>query len=517
MILHATQQELLAEKSSRVAEGLRENPEEKNLCALLGEDTLPTDPQTFELVARFCHGYAVDLTADNVFPVTWLAYHLGMTDDHRPNNLLMMAYAHFRHNVLPSWNKSLRALLVMERHLDQAAELGLVDEAAESLVAQALLDPRLVADEPMVKKSTDGNAAIVQSRTRANPRRTLFVPDWKTEDLTVLGVKLYEPIMAAMICRRVPLEYSTASMCRYFTKHKAEGDREAVEAVERLLPGGEDDDDEEEEVVIPFLTLVEMLESAEETGSSEECRDGLEGRIGKRLDEATVPDLIFLSRLPGDGPEEKYNAERVKRILKNYCRCYRVPDISGFVKVGDAMDAFVSSVSSDPELKASAFVALGELCNSVRAATNGCSDALYRAADVFLEKHEWLNEREREAVCGVVDCSRMSEEAREHAARNQRMPLRLVVQVLFLSQMKLRDTIVSGEGAAAPPKWEEGGTRRGGDSTNNKSGTKEKGGSSVSVWKKVKRKLGCMTAVHGGSVNCHVKKRNKVTHSNIGK
>lgn len=36
----------------------------------------------------------------------------------------------------------------------------------------------------------------------------------------------------------------------------------------------------------------------------------------------------------------------------------------------------------------------------------------------------------------------MSPEAREHAVRNERLPLRVVVQVLFMEQMSLKDAIV---------------------------------------------------------------------------
>ncbi|CAH9085466.1 unnamed protein product [Cuscuta epithymum] len=519
--------ELLAEKSSKVAQALKEKPDEENLCFLLGED-IPTDPQTFELVARYCHGYAIDLAPHNFFQISWLAYYLGMTEDHRPNNLLKMAYLYFRNNVLPSWNKTITALTTMSMHtegLDRAMQLGLIHECAESLTTQALHDPRLLCHEPE-------NCGF----SKRNPRRTLFSPDWKKEDLAALGIKLYEPIMAGMIHRCVPLDYASASLCHYFDKNRSTTDRrEVVEAIQRLLPphdyyeDKEEVEEEKELLVIPFTTLLEMLKTAVESGASEECKDGLEDRIGKRLDEVTVQDLISLSELynsaekQGGGGGEKYDSKCLKRLMKSYCCNYRGSDVTGFVKVGEVMNEFLVEVSRNPELKMETFVSLAELSSTVSTAIHGCSDGLYRAMDVYLETHGWLTEQEKEVVCGALECSMLSTEAREHAVGNQRLPLRLVVRVLFVAigEMKLRDTatIVTQAGAERSEEYGEG-TRRGNDDNNMDILLREKYNGSInnsrknnsSVWKKLKRKLGCVTSTQHESINCHVK-RNKQDHT----
>ncbi|CAH9095661.1 unnamed protein product [Cuscuta europaea] len=521
-MLCSVDRELLAEKSSRVAQALKEKPDEENLCFLLGED-IPTDPQTFELVARYCHGYAIDLTPHNFFQVSWLAYYLGMTEDHRPNNLLKMAYLYFRNNVLPSWNKTITALTTMSMHtegLDRSMQLGLIHECVESLTTQALHDPRLLCHE-------------------RNLRRTLFSPDWQTEDLAALGIKLYEPIMADMICRRVPLEYASASLCHYFNKNRSTTDRrEVIEAIQRLLPPNdyyedkeEDEEEEKELVVIPFTTLLEMLKTAVESGASEECKDGLEDRVGKRLDEVTVQDLISLSEQYSGAEEqaeggggEKYDIECLKRLMKSYCCNYRSSDVSGLVRVGEVMNEFLAEVSRDLELKMETFVSLAELSSTVAAATHGCSDGLYRAVDVYLEAHGWLTEQEKEMVCGALDCSMLSTVAREHAVRNQRLPLRLVVRVLFVAigEMKLRDTAtIVTQAVAERSEEDEEGTRKGDDSNNMNTVLREndcgissnsRRNNSSSVWKKFKRKLGCVTSTHHESINCHVK-RNKQDHT----
>ena len=42
-----------------------------------------------------------------------------------------------------------------------------------------------------------------------------------------------------------------------------------------------------------------------------------------------------------------------------------------------------------------------------------------------------------------MDCQKLSLEACTHAAQNERLPLRVIVQVLFFEQLQLRSSIVS--------------------------------------------------------------------------
>lgn len=52
-----------------------------------------------------------------------------------------------------------------------------------------------------------------------------------------------------------------------------------------------------------------------------------------------------------------------------------------------------------------------------------------------------MTEADREKICGVMDCQKLTLEACTHAAQNERLPLRAVVQVLFFEQLQLRHAI----------------------------------------------------------------------------
>lgn len=48
---------------------------------------------------------------------------------------------------------------------------------------------------------------------------------------------------------------------------------------------------------------------------------------------------------------------------------------------------------------------------------------------------------DREKICGILDWQKLTMEACTHAAQNERLPLRAVVQVLFFEQLQLRHAI----------------------------------------------------------------------------
>nr|GMD87008.1 BTB/POZ domain-containing protein At5g17580-like [Ipomoea batatas] len=91
------------------------------------------------------------------------------------------ALLYFVHNVVPSWRKSIRALKTTENVLQQAIEIVLVDACAESLVAQALDGPCLLAE--LVKIDGYGGE---ENGLRPSASRKLFDNEWKSEDLTLL-------------------------------------------------------------------------------------------------------------------------------------------------------------------------------------------------------------------------------------------------------------------------------------------------------------------------------------------
>ncbi|XP_031260708.1 BTB/POZ domain-containing protein At5g17580-like [Pistacia vera] len=505
--------ELLATKSAKVAAA---TPHE-NLWHFLRE--IPVDSEILEVVARFCHGFEVEMSTEIVIPLICVAYCLEMTETHAKNNLLSQAYNFFQSKVLPSWNETIKVCRVAENFLQQAIYLGLVDSCLESLIAKALVDPHLLLlGEPMIRNHASDDQICNNPNAR---RRLLFLNNGDFEDLTTLSLQLYEPLILSMNKQRVPSEYVAASICQYAKRWvfastsnniSRNSQREIIEAVEGLLPL--------EKGLISCTLLFEMLRYAIALDASCDCRTGFEIRIGKQLEQATVKDLLIPSK--GYAKEVQYEIECLKRILKNFYGSYCNSSSAGFMTVAELIEEFMAEVASDIDLKMETFISIANIATTTSSAlgTERNLDGIYRGIDIYLEKHKYLTEIEREEICKVLDWEKMSVEACEHAAKNERLPLRVIVQVLFVTQLQLRDGRSKDEKMVIKEEVEEEIKKM-----SNKvielerecfmmrkelSGKKRK----ISMWNEMKRKFGCI-ATTVDDCNCqdkdkHQRKKNKL-------
>lgn len=53
----------------------------------------------------------------------------------------------------------------------------------------------------------------------------------------------------------------------------------------------------------------------------------------------------------------------------------------------------------------------------------------FRLGNLYLQEHPLLSKSERKKICRLMDCKKLSMDACMHAAQNDRLPLRVVVQV----------------------------------------------------------------------------------------
>ncbi|KAM6562157.1 hypothetical protein CsatB_022155 [Cannabis sativa] len=75
-------------------------------------------------------------------------------------------------------------------------------------------------------------------------------------------------------------------------------------------------------------------------------------------------------------------------------------------------------------------------------ANASCRENLEKRIGVQLDQaHPWLTDSEREQICRLMNCQKLSLEASTHVAQNERLPLRVIVQVLFFEQLRLRTSV----------------------------------------------------------------------------
>ncbi|KAH0927990.1 hypothetical protein HID58_020246 [Brassica napus] len=487
--------ETLAKKSAKVTT-LLECKKIDELRWILKD--IDVEPTTFFLVVRFCYGYKIHLSSENILSVLCTAYYLEMNDDHISNNLLNKAVTFLEQRLLMSWNETVKALAVCsDKILDKISDVGLTEVFLDSLLEKALKDPSLL------------------------------------EYLTTLPLRLYEPLIQEASKHNVSVENLVESVYNYAKRYvfeKYSGDesvsrnkRQVLEAVERLLP--------HQRGAISCGFLFKSLKESMFLDASPDCRKGFEDRISKQLDMATSKDLMIL--LPNKVGGGAYDTNLLKTILQSFYSNYNVSDVSRFVSVARMLEEFLlDAAASDAGLSVETFKAFGEITFAASCDVLRYSDGIYRAVDVFLERHrDDLTETEKMEACRVLDCKKLSPEACEHASKNEKLPLRIVVQVLFFAQKQIQDK-VAREMESVEDKDDDDDIEDMNkkllrlDIESDYSEKREienlecvvhcvkekKEERKISVWREVKRKFGCMTSLTVDACNCHIKKRKKTYH-----
>jgi hypothetical protein len=194
----------------------------------------------------------------------------------------------------------------------------------------------------------------------------------------------------------------------------------------------------------------------------------LEKRVGMQLEQAALPDLL----IPSVGrADTAYDVDLVQRLVEHFlvqeqtdqvsssspgrgepeyyssAASARLPPagaasassgLNAKARVARLLDSYLSEVSRDRNLSLTKFQVLAE---SLPESARACDDGLYRAVDSYLKAHPSLTEHERKRLCRVMDCQKLSFDACMHAAQNERLPLRVVVQVLFSEQVKISNAL----------------------------------------------------------------------------
>eukprot|EP01018_Ginkgo_biloba_P019996 Gb_16497 [translate_table: standard] len=463
----------LMSRSGKIARLIAENNEEE-ICRHSLSD-IPGGPETFELAAKFCYGMKLEITSLNVAALHCIAEYLEMTEDFGEGNLLKKTDGYLNQEVLRSWKDSVLTLQSCEAFIPQAEELQIVKKCVDSIAMKACTDPGLIGwpvREHEGLHSPGGSILWNGISTGARHRHPQL--DWWYEDIAGLRLPLYRLVISAMEEKGIRAE-NIAGALVYYAKKSIPGltrrhtgnasaglplgsappestQRDILETIESLLPAHKN--------IVSSRFLFGLLRTAIILNASASCRSNLERRIGMQLEQASLDDLLIPSY--SYTVETLYDIECVQRILQ-HCLFFdqQVPEsiqqgfeegafigspsLTPLTKVGKLLDAFLAEVAPDVNLKVEKFQSLAESLPNYARIYN---DGLYRAIDIFLKAHPWLTELERERLCSIMDCQKLTLEACTHAAQNERLPLRVVVQVLFFEQLQLRNAIAGSYIAA---------------------------------------------------------------------
>ncbi|CAJ1977344.1 unnamed protein product [Sphenostylis stenocarpa] len=424
---------------------------------------IPGGASTFEICAKFCYGMTVTLNAYNVIATRCAAEYLGMNETIEKGNLVYKIDVFLSSSIFRSWKDSIILLQTSKSILPLVEDLKVVSHCVDSIANKACVDISKVDWSYTYNRKKLPEENGIESNQSG--LRTRLVPkDWWVEDLCELEVDLYKSVITnikskavqsnevigealkAYAYRRLPNFSKGMIQCGDVSKHRV-----IVETIVWLLPT--------EKGSVPCRFLLKLLKAAIFVESGDRTIEVLVKRIGQQLEEASVSDILIQAP---DGVATMYDVSIVQNIVREFfmknhnaeiesvgggeLEGIRKPGIlsdASKLMVAKLIDGYLAEIAKDPSLPLSDFVNLAELVSSI---SRPAHDGLYRAIDTYLKEHPGISKGEKKKICKLMDCRKLSVDACLHAVQNERLPLRVVVQVLYFEQLRT----AASSGASTP-------------------------------------------------------------------
>lgn len=469
----------LLSKCGRIAQIIEESKNSKeDIYHITG---CPGGSDAFFIAAQFCYGISVELTPKNILMVYSAAEYLEMTEEFGGDNLLAKTESFIHGVVLRSWKDCILALQSAENSISKAEIFPIVTKCLSALSMMVCTDLSLFGWPMMMYGSLQSpGGSILWNGINTGARIRSSVSDWWFEDISCLSMPMFKRLMEIMNRRGVRAENIAGALMYYARKylpgldrwHSGQSDRSKyltnftsvpavvdkktlLESIAMLLP--------EKKGKSYCRFLLGLLRMAMILNVCHRCKDCLERKIGMQLELATLDGILIPSFLDSDN---LYDTDCIEQIISYFLSSQESiistfspsssdpalsPSSSPFSRVTKLIDSYLSEVAPDinlrPEKMHSLLEAFPETLRSL-------DDGLYRALDVYFKAHPWLSENEREQLCNIINCGKLSIDACAHASQNERLPLRFVLQVLFFEQLQLRTAISNClhglEGDSAP-------------------------------------------------------------------
>ncbi|KGN43430.1 BTB/POZ domain-containing protein At5g48130 [Cucumis sativus] len=408
----------------------------------------PGGPETFELLALFIYGSSTLVDPFNVAALRCAAEFLEMTDDYCSSNLCERFDIYLNQVVFQSWDDTLIVLQKCQQLLPWSEELLIVSRCIESLAFMAcmeILDPERRRDQPVV--TMDALASQVWS---CEIVKEILCQDLWIKDLIALPFEFFKRVVGSLRRQGMKEKYVSPIIVFYANKWiLSEKMRQFWESTDEKIV----DDEANEKVsyilqglldllpmghrtsrVVPVGFYFALLSKSLEIGLKSNSLQKLQDQIASVLHFAQVEDFL-LPKTGADSVSSSIELATMEKILELF--------VSSNMKmnhnhsgsnsiVAELWDEYLTYIAPDPKLDQKRFV---ELIEKVPGAWRENHNHLYRAVNTFLQAQSQLSQEDKWAVCKYLNCQKLSQEACIEAVQNELMPLRLIVQALFVQQL----------------------------------------------------------------------------------
>lgn len=402
---------------------------------------IPGGEEAFELCAKFCYGISINISAHNIIPALCAAKFLRMTDSIEKGNFVGKLEAFLNSCVLEGWKDSIVTLQTTAKLQDWSENLGIVRKCIDSIIEKVLTPPQQV------------KWSYTYTRPGYKKKQNPGVPkDWWTEDVADLEIDLFRCIIMAIrsayvlppqligealhvyACRWLPgiTKLRTSTSAASQTEESKGKNGRILETIVSMIPA------DRGSVSVGFL--LRLLRVANFLGVSPMTKTELIKRASLQFEEATVSDLLYPSTSFSD--HHFYDIDIVLEVLESYLKLWKrmapgAVESSYFLRsirnVSKLIDSYLQVIARGDNMTASKFVSLAEAVPDVARVEH---DDLYKAINIYLKEHPDLSKADKKQLCRILDCQKLSPEVRAHAVKNELLPLRTVVQLLYFEQEK---------------------------------------------------------------------------------
>ncbi|KAL9242019.1 hypothetical protein vseg_016065 [Gypsophila vaccaria] len=409
----------------------------------------PGGSETFEMIALFIYGSSTFIDPFNVASLKCASEFLDMTEAYAPGNLSVRTDLYLNQVVLQSWDDTLIVLQKCQTLLPWAEDLLIVSRCIESLAFMAcmeILDPERKRERPIASLE-----ALSRRPWSSEIVKEIVSQDLWIKDLIALQFGFFRRIVCSL--RRQGMREKFVSPIIVFYANKwilskktrqfweclcdKEGDN-VTNSSEKVMETLKDMLDlllvgEKPSRAVPVGFYFSLLARCLELGGLNDERVRLQVQIVQLLPLAHMEDFL-LPKKSNEPVSSSVEVSVMESIFTSYISSVatdQTPPIGNTI-VAELWDLYLALVAQDPSMTAEKFTNLVEV---VPLSYRNSHDHLYRAMNVYIVAHPNLSQEEKSAVCKYLICHKLSQEVCIEAVQNQFMPLRLVVQALFVQQL----------------------------------------------------------------------------------
>ncbi|XP_062190330.1 BTB/POZ domain-containing protein At3g22104-like isoform X2 [Phragmites australis] len=340
------------------------------------------------------------------------------------------------------WHSVVDAVKQCQRLLPLADSTGVFDRALAALVSHMAVPP--VGDATPTSSSPESSAFRFSCDTKSSSlslRGSCISLTWWFEDLVALSPGTVERVATALVARGT--DHGVVSrFLFYYLKCCIAGasadDKKAMLEASIAVMAGLD------RSAVSCKGLFGILRISAPLKLADACQDRLVAMIGRKLDHATLDNLLVPAP-PGTG--SLYDVSLVLRFLEAFLRGGARDEPARLKKMGQLMDLYLAEVAPDPSLRPAKFV---ELATALPAPARDCHDALYRAIDVYFQVHSRLTDDDKMKICRGLSYEKLSPECCTHLAQNAGFPTRAAVQALASQHTVLKSLVLRDPGQLKP-------------------------------------------------------------------